>query len=170
MKIFFVGMPGSGKSTIGKQVADLLQVKFIDLDHEIEKSLGLSISSIFELKGEGFFRRSEAEILRIIAISAGKMVIATGGGTPCFHDNMEFMNEKGTTFFLNQDIQTIAGRFSDYEIKHRPLFSQHPEKKTVEILEELLERRLEYYQQAKIELRDDNIHTDFIIPKLNLEI
>ncbi|MFM8739263.1 MAG: shikimate kinase, partial [Cytophagales bacterium] len=99
MKIFLIGLPGSGKTTLGKQLAERLNIRFVDLDTEIEKSEGESIALIFKRFGEDHFRKAESTQLQKWANLNEDFVMATGGGAPCFFDNMEVMNQSGTTIF-----------------------------------------------------------------------
>ena len=97
--IYLIGFMGSGKSTTGKKLADRLKWSFIDLDERIELETGMKIPDIFSKHGELYFRKVESEILRSL-ISESKTVISTGGGTPCFADNMKYMLETGLTIYL----------------------------------------------------------------------
>ncbi|HQB87139.1 MAG TPA: shikimate kinase, partial [Bacteroidales bacterium] len=98
-KIFLIGFMGSGKTTTGKKLASRLSWKFIDLDEFIEEDKGMPVAEIFETQGEDWFRTVEAEALRTVT-KAGNTVISTGGGTPCFYENMEFMLQNGLTVYL----------------------------------------------------------------------
>src|SRR5579859_2734142 len=101
MKIFLIGLPGSGKTTMGKSLADALRLPFADLDVEIEKSEGLTVPQIFEKRGEDYFRAAESELLKKFTSSSGHFVMAAGGGAPCFNRNMTAMNQSGITVFLD---------------------------------------------------------------------
>ena len=98
--IYMLGMPSSGKSTLGRQLAKELNYDFIDLDKRIEVIEGKRIPEIFSIEGEEYFRKVESEQLRKIP-SDNKLVIATGGGTPCFNDNMAFIKSSGISIFLD---------------------------------------------------------------------
>lgn len=142
-RIFLVGLPGSGKSTVGAYLAKALNYTFQDLDAEIEEVAGRSIADIFEEEGEEYFRKLEATQLR--QMTDEKMVISTGGGAPCFLDGMKWMNENGFTIFLNPPFDTIVERIS--KEAHRPLIGDDPE----ETLINLLSKRMPHYRQAKME-------------------
>ena len=92
--IYLIGLMGSGKSTLGPQLARNLQYEFIDMDSYIEEKEQLSIPQIFQKQGEDFFRKVEAEALNDLS-SKQKVVISTGGGTPCFHDNLDVIKKTG---------------------------------------------------------------------------
>src|SRR6185503_20434689 len=100
MKIFLLGLPGSGKTTLGKELSNALRLPFVDLDSEIERLEGKKISEIFAANGEEYFRNLESSELRKRCTSKGEFVMATGGGTPCFFDNMEWINRAGKSIFL----------------------------------------------------------------------
>lgn len=139
-RIFLVGLPGSGKTTLGMELANNLNIQFYDLDQEIEKAEKQTIRSIFAEKGEAHFRQLEFDHLRKIIENADDFVLATGGGTPCFFDNMELMNKSGNTIFLNTPILTIKHRLQQDSV--RPLMQTNT-------LEELHEKRKEWYEQAQ---------------------
>ncbi|MFN8889873.1 MAG: shikimate kinase, partial [Cyclobacteriaceae bacterium] len=92
MKIFLIGLPGSGKTTLGKQVASHLSIPFVDLDAAIEKAEQRTIPEIFKQSGENYFRKIESDLLKKWAESTTDFLMATGGGAPCFFDNVEVMN------------------------------------------------------------------------------
>ena len=91
MKYFIVGYMASGKSTFGKELAKDKGLPFLDLDESVESREGRSISEIFAKEGEEYFRKREREILHEICNEADEFVLATGGGTPCFFDNMDYI-------------------------------------------------------------------------------
>ncbi|HOR39786.1 MAG TPA: shikimate kinase, partial [Paludibacteraceae bacterium] len=97
-RIFLIGYMGAGKTTIGEQLAERLGYKFLDMDHVIEEKMQQSVSQIFSEKGEEEFRRLERECLEEISTEQN-VVVATGGGAPCFYDNMERMNAYGLTVY-----------------------------------------------------------------------
>ena len=144
MRIFLTGMPGSGKSTSGKMLADKLDYPFVDLDNVIEAREGTTISSIFEQKGEDYFRKLESESLKLTIEANQKLVLSTGGGTPCFLDNLELMKNYGKVIFLDIPLKVLAERLQK-EI-HRPLLQT--DKELNERLEELYNQRIGVYRQA----------------------
>lgn len=148
MKIFLVGMPGSGKTTIGKQVASRLMIDFVDLDAEIEKSEQKSIADIFSQQGEAQFRVVEARLLREWAASPGSFVMATGGGAPCFHQGMEILNQYGLSIFLDCPVSTLVERVRTN--RERPLLFASDIEELKGKLEKIRAERLKCYRQAKI--------------------
>ncbi|QHT66728.1 shikimate kinase [Rhodocytophaga rosea] len=153
MRIYLVGMPGSGKSTMGKALARLLQYTFIDLDDRIISQEGMSIAQIFEQKGENYFREAEKQALQA-TFEEQNILVATGGGTPCFFDNMEQINAQGTSIFLNIPLKQIAGRLSPEKNKKiiRPLFDGKSEEQIKESLQLMWEKRFPFYKQAHLHI------------------
>lgn len=119
--IFLVGFMGSGKTTVGSLLAQKLNYNFIDTDEEIEKQCNLSIADLFKEKGEPFFRECEKEVLQQILAKKNTTVIATGGGMPCFYENMEKMLREGVVIYLKCSPEEIAKRVSGN--KSRPLLN-----------------------------------------------
>jgi shikimate kinase len=167
MKIFLIGLPGCGKSTLGKQLAEALNMPFVDLDAEIEKSIGIPVKSIFKKYGESFFRKEESEQLHKFGGMPGDFVMATGGGVPIFFDNMNLMNQHGRTIFLDVPAREISQRILNTKSDERPLLENtHPEELKDQI-EFLRSQRISFYQQAHIRLINDNIQLSDLINALN---
>jgi shikimate kinase len=161
MLIFLLGFMGSGKSHCGKKIAASFGCAFVDLDHEIEASEKQSISEIFSLHGEQRFRELERDALhRIVDMDnasdkAVHAVIACGGGTPCFHGNMEFMNENGLTVWLNPSVETIVQRLKKGQ-KHRPLIADMSQDGLEAYVVQKMNDRSVFYEKAVlIETSDD---------------
>ena len=148
MLIFLLGYMGSGKTVIGQKLAEALHCRFLDMDEMIEISTCFSISDYFEKIGESAFRKKERDIL-LNHLLDKDTVIATGGGTPCFEDNMELMNRHGITVFLDTPIETIMERLKG-KIDHRPLLNKVPHEQLPEFIREHLSVRRVYYERANI--------------------
>ena len=144
-KFFIVGMPASGKSRLGKYISSMTDLCFIDLDLEIEKKLDSNVKDIFEIKGEKFFRKFETKTLKEIIESESNFILATGGGTPCFNENMSIINNSGVSIFIDVKREILHERISRND--KRPLLSGAVslDKK----LSELYKERIEYYQKSK---------------------
>lgn len=153
MKIFLIGLPGCGKSTLGRQLANQLSSVFFDLDHEIESQVGLTVQQIFKQYGESFFRKQESETLRSLTETHTTFILATGGGAPVFHDNMKFMNSNGITIFLDVPVQEIVNRISKSSKNDRPLLASLSPTELSDKVELLRTQRMEFYDQAKIKLQ-----------------
>lgn len=148
MKYFIVGYMASGKSTYGKELAEDKGLPFWDLDECIEQREGRSISEIFEKEGEDYFRRREREVLHELCNEEDEFVLATGGGTPCFFDNMDYMNQEGITVFLNTSLLVIVGRLKRQR-ENRPLLAMYTDGELELFVREHLESRLPFYLKAK---------------------
>ena len=148
MKYFIVGYMASGKSTFGKELAKDKGLPFLDLDECVESREGRSISEIFAKEGEEYFRKREREILHEICNETDEFVLATGGGTPCFFDNMDYMNQAGTTVFLNTSPLVIVDRLKRQRAD-RPLLAMYSDDELEFFVREHLESRLSFYLKAK---------------------
>lgn len=155
MKIFLIGMPGSGKTTLGKELASRLMVDFIDLDVEIENTEQKAISDIFRERGEEYFRLVEARLLREFAAGRPAFVMATGGGAPCFHHGMEIINDNGISVFLDFPVSVLVERVR--QNRDRPLLLASDEKQLRERLERIRAARLECYKKATISLENPTV-------------
>jgi len=163
-KIFLIGLPGAGKTTLGRSLATLVSLPFYDLDKQIEKVEGLSVSEIFTSKGETYFRAKEAEVLRSLIDSADPVILSTGGGTPCFHENMDLMCTTGLTVFLDPSLEIIERRLASN--RNRPLLQAEPEIPLLEKLTRLKQERLSYYTRASLRITDDQITAERLIQLL----
>ena len=148
MKIFLIGLPGSGKSTIGEALANRLNMEFIDLDKKIEEREGMIVPEIFAAQGEDYFRRVESELLREWASTPGSFVMSTGGGTPCFFDGINVINQSGVSIFLDEQVDVIVKRLENNV--HRPLLKSSNADDMRTKLQHLREVRLGVYTQASI--------------------
>lgn len=141
---------GSGKSTIGKELATLLSFPFVDMDDEIEKKEGISISEIFTHKGEQYFRDLEHDFINNLNPESN-LIVATGGGAPCFNDNLELMLEKGKVIWIMVSVKNIVGRVKNDD--ERPLLKEKSEIELIQYINSHLRDRLPYYQKANIKVR-----------------
>jgi shikimate kinase len=148
MRIYLIGFMGCGKSHIGKELALLMKYKFIDIDEYISLANKKSVNEIFEKKGEDFFRKEEKKAIRKIS-EMKNMVVAAGGGLPCFNDNMNWMNENGITVYLEASPQFLYHRLFT-EKKTRPLISNIGDIELVDFITGKLLERKEFYEQAQI--------------------
>ena len=165
MKIFLIGFMGSGKTHWGKQLSEKLGIPFFDLDDVIVSSKGKTINAIFEEEGEEAFRLFEMETLHLVTESHESFVMATGGGTPCYFNNIEYMSRSGMAVWINTSIDTLFERLSK-EKAHRPLIRNLPDEQLRHyILKKYADRRI-YYEQATMILDEDKITLDLLIQKL----
>ena len=149
MKIFVIGFMGVGKTKFGKKLARKINHNFFDLDNLIEKSLNCSIEYIFEEYGENFFREKETIILKEFIESHDNFVLSCGGGTPCFNNNMNFMNEKGITIFLELPAEIIYNRLINAK-KKRPLLKNYSGTELLNKISEIFDKRILFYLKANI--------------------
>lgn len=171
---------GSGKSYLAKQLAELAHSTFIDLDQKIVEHEGLSISSIFENHGEQYFRSLESNLLRSITQDSSKTklslglnnepklkytFIACGGGTPCFNDNMNWMNEHGLTVWINPPSEVLVERL-EKEKTQRPLIATLDSDGLNHFIEEKLKEREVYYSKAKVTICDTLIPIEEIFKSI----
>ncbi len=145
-RILLVGFMAAGKTTLGKALAKDLGLQFIDLDLYIESRYHATVSQIFAERGEEGFRQIERNMLHEVA-EFEDVIIATGGGTPCFFDNMEYMNAQGTTVFLDASVDVIFTRLTIARTQ-RPLVAGKTDEELRSYITETLNRRLPYYSRA----------------------
>ena len=159
--IILLGFMGVGKTSIGKKLSKQLNWKFVDTDKLIEKKIGLPIPEIFNQLGEDFFREQEREILNEIA-SLENVVVSVGGGLPCFFDNMDRLNEIGTTVYLKLEPEFIVQRLLESKIK-RPLIEGMTPIELQSFIENKLSERESYYSLARHEFRSDRYACEQIL-------
>jgi shikimate kinase len=147
MIIYLIGFMGSGKSTFGKRMASRSGWNFEDLDALIEDSEGRTVRDIFKESGENYFREAEAAVLRSIT-SDDNIIIACGGGTPCYEGNMEFMNGTGVTVYLKHDAATLSHRLKNAR-KVRPLLEGMEQGEMEEYIKTTLTEREKWYNKAQ---------------------
>ncbi len=139
---------GCGKSYLGKLLAKKLEYNFIDMDDYLEAKESKTISQIFKEEGEGAFRKLERDYLTASG-DFEKTVIATGGGCPCFYDNMEYMDISGQTIYLKTPTAVLLHRLQK-ETSHRPLLADKSKEELTAYIDSKLQERASYYEQAQI--------------------
>jgi len=163
MKIYLVGFMGAGKTTVGRELAARLDVPFFDLDELVEAAEKLSIKDIFAQHGEPYFRKRERDILRSTRYLE-RAVVATGGGTFTFDENIQFIQSEGLSVWLSAPYSLLRGRIGD-KAAERPLFRDDV------AAHELFKNRLRYYRMADVALdvREDETIAE-IVERLLLEL
>ena len=161
--LYLIGFMGVGKTTIGKQIAALNKVIFIDTDSQIEKETSKSIKEIFETDGEIAFRKLETDTIRSIN---RKAIIACGGGLPAHNNNIEYLKHKGTVIYLKASTETLIKRLEKNKNK-RPLISKLTNDKRLEFIRKILKEREKTYKQADYTIETDNKTVKEVLREIN---
>lgn len=167
MKIFLIGLPGSGKTTTGRALAKAMKLPFVDLDAEIEKTEGMPVREIFSMKTEEYYRQVESKVLKQWCSKSGDYILSTGGGAPCFFDNMEVINVSGISIFLDIATYEIAKRMMRSDLTQRPLLAGSSSDEVKDRIEFLRSHRLPYYKKAVITISGEHINATQIMEKIN---
>lgn len=165
MKIILLGYMGSGKSTVAKALASALQLPFTDLDDYIIEKEKQSIKEIFKTKGEIYFRKQESKYLKEILENQTDSLLALGGGTPCYSDNMELIKNKALSIYLKGSIETIFYRLRS-EKQQRPLIASLSDEQLTEFIAKHLFERRYYYEQADESVNIDQKSIDELLQEL----
>ncbi|MCH4551008.1 shikimate kinase [Aestuariibaculum lutulentum] len=172
MILILVGYMASGKSTIGRILAEKLNYDFLDLDDYIEEQEQNSIKTIFQIKGEIYFRKVETKYLRELLDSESNLILSLGGGTPCYSNNMDLILKADNvkSVYLKASIPTLVNRLKGEKGK-RPLVAHiETDEELTEFIGKHLFERSPFYSQANIVLPTDNKTTSEIIEELNLKL
>jgi shikimate kinase len=161
MRIYLVGYMGSGKSTLGRHLARHAGLLFIDLDKYIEERNCRSVPQIFALEGEENFRKKERKALEEVS-EFDNVVVATGGGAPCFFDNMELMNRTGITIYLDIHPEILAKRLTTSKTE-RPLLKGKSKIELENFIGENLQKRRIFYEQSRIRIENPELNPELII-------
>lgn len=153
--IFITGYMGCGKTTFGRALAEKTGLRFIDLDHYIEERCGATVTEIFASRGEDGFRETERQMLHEAA-QGEDVVISCGGGTPCFFDNIDFMNACGVTVWLKATEECLLSRLCRKREK-RPLIAGRSDEEIRSIIGKQLESRAPYYSRSQIVWQGDSL-------------
>ena len=168
MRIFLIGFMASGKSSVGKKLANKIGLPFIDLDTFIEEKYNTSIRLLMYDRGIEFFRKIEKEALETVIIEYENAVISTGGGTPCYFDNLDLMKAAGETIYLEVDVPTLVDRLMNSK-KDRPLIWGKSREDLVIYAKDLLGRRQDFYKKAKFSINGKNLKIDSLVELLGLK-
>lgn len=149
-RIIIIGYMGAGKTTVGKELSKDLGIQFYDLDWYIESRMRKTVAQIFAEKGEEGFRKVERNMLHEVA-EFENVIISCGGGTPCFFDNMDYLNEQGETIYLKADPEVLYKHLLMGKVE-RPLLKNKTPEELIAFIREQLERREPFYSKAKYTL------------------
>jgi shikimate kinase len=164
MKVFLIGMMGSGKSFWKQRLSAKLKTGGYDLDNIIENVEEKTVAELFEEEGEISFRKIEAKLLRWFE-EKKSFVLATGGGTPCFHQNMEWMNQQGITIWLDEPVEVLVERLLP-EMAQRPLLKNLSALELEAFIQNKLTERRPFYSQAKNRLSGPEINLKNLIANI----
>jgi shikimate kinase len=168
MNIYLIGLPGSGKTTLGKELAQKLNYKFIDTDSEIVKQYNESIDSIFESKGEDYFRKAEQSVLHLCSKNENQL-ISTGGGLPCFFDNLEFINKNGISIYIDVPIDTLVVRTTNTNGAIRPMLAGKTKEEVKAFIATKKAERESFYKKATLIFTGSNIKSNDLYEGLKKE-
>jgi shikimate kinase len=169
MKIVLVGYMASGKSSVGKVLADNFGYSFIDLDEYIEYKEAASITEIFTQKGEIYFRIKEIEYLKEILSLEKNIILSVGGGAPGYGENMKLINDTATALYLKASIKTLVDRLNK-EKKNRPLVANLSLEKMSEFIGKHLFERAYFYEQAKFIVKIDDRTIEEIVEEIKTKL
>jgi shikimate kinase len=166
MRIFIIGYKSSGKTTLGRQLAKRLNMKFIDLDHVIEKREAVSIPELYEKIGDDEFRKKEWEALLEI-VKHDNLIISTGGGAPCHCDNMTLMEKFGEVLYIKLDNNTLVSRLK-FATKDRPIVKNKTDEELREYVTDLREKCEHHYLRAKYIVDGKNLTVEKVLKVLDI--
>ncbi|HAM97600.1 MAG TPA: shikimate kinase [Marinilabiliales bacterium] len=149
-RIFLIGFMGCGKTTAGRLLAQLINYQFIDLDELIVQKKGMSVATLFENEGEENFRLLEKQVLAEV-FEMRQVVVATGGGAPCFFDNMEQMNKHGISVYIKLTPKALLSRLRNAK-EQRPLLKNKSETELLEFITQMLQKREPFYLKAMLNI------------------
>ena len=162
MKIYLIGFMGCGKSHWGKELSQKLRLPFFDLDEEIVKEESKTITEIFAYHGEEYFRQKEKDVLYTLTEKYHSFVLATGGGTPCYFNNIEYMNKNGTSVWFNCSVECLFHRLVK-EKENRPLIRNLSDTELRHFIIKKFGDRKIFYRQASVIINEDDISLDNIV-------
>lgn len=165
-KIFLMGMPGSGKTTVGKRLAKAMGYDFVDLDQYIEKRENCSINDLFRHQGETYFRTAETEALKEISKKTGQTIISLGGGTPCYNNNIEFLLQAGICIYIKASEKLLLNRLENAK-SQRPLFWGLTKQEIEKKLQLMINARAPFYEKAHLNAEAANFEEKKLIEEIS---
>lgn len=163
-RVFILGYMGSGKSTVGKKLAKKMLYSFIDLDKFIEEKYSRKIADIFIEEGEDTFRKIEREALDDV-VKMDNVVISLGGGTPCFYDNMDIIQENGISIYLKMTASALLQRLQKAKVE-RPLLKGMGENEKMEFIQQQLGERERFYLRTHLIFNGFNPNVDLLLAQI----
>ncbi|MFL5738864.1 MAG: shikimate kinase [Flavisolibacter sp.] len=165
MKIFLIGFMGSGKTHWGKLLSEKLRMPLVDLDDKITEHTGVPIPEIFEKQGEEYFRLLEKDLLHLFSENHESFIMATGGGTPCFYNNIDYLKKQGIVVWLNTSTESLYQRLVKEKDK-RPLIKNIADAELKSYIIKKYSSRKIFYQQANVILPEENLSLDNLVSKI----
>lgn len=165
VRIYLVGFMGSGKTHWGLLLGEKLGIRFFDLDEQIITHAGKPITQIFAEEGEEHFRLLEKEVLYMLTESHDSFVISCGGGTPCYFNNIDYMNQSGTVVWINASLNTLFDRLVA-EKEHRPLIRSLSDEQLKSFIAKKFADRKIYYEQADVIMDEEPVQLDKLVEKI----
>jgi shikimate kinase len=165
MRIFLIGFMGSGKTHWGKILSQYTNLPYFDLDEVITEAEKKSIQQIFHDNGEEYFRIKEQEVLEALAEDHDNVIISTGGGTPCFFNNIDFMKQQGKVVWLNTSVGILLERLLKQK-HHRPLIKNISDSELKAFIIKKLQDRKMYYEQAHVMLHEETITLESLLKSI----
>lgn len=166
MKIYIIGYMGAGKSTVGRRLANRMDIPFVDLDDAFEAKYRYSIPRFFDHFGEERFREFEHQCLKEVSKENENAVISTGGGTACFHDNLQLMHDHGISVYIKMHPKSLAHRLNNAR-RLRPIVSDIQNEDMLEFIEEQLAKREIFYEQAMLTVKGESLDIDGLAEAIN---
>jgi shikimate kinase len=165
MRIYLIGFMGAGKSYWGLRLAQQAGIRFFDLDRAIEESRQMTIDRLFALQGEESFRVTEKELLHLLTETHEQFVMACGGGTPCFLNNLEYMKRSGKVVWINPATDLLAHRLLK-EREQRPLLRSVSDIELKGFIQKKMADRRLYYEQAHLRVDQEAIDLDALLKSI----
>jgi shikimate kinase len=165
MKIYLIGFMGSGKTHWGRLLSEKLGMRFFDLDEAIVEKAGMPITEIFATEGEEHFRNLETEVLHALTENHEQFIMACGGGTPCYFNNIDYMNQSGTSVWINTPLETLFTRLVRQKAK-RPLIRELSDDQLRGFISKKFSDRRMYYEQAELVVDEEPVELDQLIEKI----
>jgi shikimate kinase len=165
MKIFLIGFMGCGKTHWARLLSQKLSFPFFDLDEKIVEHENKSVAEIFDNEGEEYFRLLEKDVLHLLSESHDSFVMATGGGTPCFYNNIDYLKKQGTVVWINCSTDCLYQRLIK-EKSQRPLISDIPDDELKSYIVRKYSSRKIFYQQANVILPEEHVTIENMVSKI----
>ena len=165
MKLYLIGFMGCGKTHWGRLLSEKLQIPFFDLDDAVVEQEEKPIASIFEEEGEEYFRLLEKDVLHMITESHESFIMACGGGTPCYYNNIDYMKRQGTTIWINCSVQCLFDRLI-MEREKRPLIKDLTDEGLRSYIQKKYASRKIFYEQASIILSEEQTNMDYLLERI----